>query len=189
MVKREFNFHPLTRSRWNDFEKLFGQRGACGGCWCMSWRLQSSEFRKGKGDKNKRAMQKIVCSGEVPGIIAYFGKEPVGWCSIAPREKFVSLERSRVLARIDDEPVWSISCFFVAKPYRRMGLSSKLIKAAADYAKKKGAGIVEGYPNELSKGVLPDPFVWTGIASAFRKAKFKEVLRRSKTRPIMRYHV
>ena len=30
-----FEFHPLTKDRWIDFEALFGARGAYGGCWCM----------------------------------------------------------------------------------------------------------------------------------------------------------
>lgn len=180
-------FQPLTMKRWSDFEKLFGERGACGGCWCMSWRLKRSDFIKQKGEKNKKAMKKIVSSGEVPGIIAYSEGEPIAWCSVAPREKFPALERSRVLARVDEKSVWSIVCLFIAKPFRRKGVSAKLLRASVEYAKKHGTKIVEGYPFEL-KTDLPDPFVWTGLASAYRKAGFVEVLRRSKTRPIMRYY-
>ncbi len=82
-------FHPLTPERWKDFEKLFGPKGACAGCWCMWFRLTRAEFEKQKGAGNKRAMKKIVNSGEAPGIIAYSGDESVGWCSVAPRERYV----------------------------------------------------------------------------------------------------
>ena len=183
----KLDFYPVTPERWKDFETLFGERGACGGCWCMWWRLKRSEFEKQKGAGNKRAMKKIITSGEVPGLLAYANGHPIAWCSVAPREVFSALERSRILKRVDDNPVWSVVCFFVAKPYRRKGLTVEFLKAAVQYAKDQGAKIVEGYPVEPKKGITADVFAYTGLASAFRKAGFEEVARRSETRPIMRY--
>ena len=188
VVASELTYHTLTQERWKDFEKLFGERGACGGCWCMSWRLKRAVFEQQKGAANKRAMKKIVSSGEIPGLIAYVGDEPVAWCSVAPREVFPRLENARTLKRIDDKPVWSVVCFFIAKPYRRRGVSSLLLGAAVDYARRSGASIVEGYPFE-PKQKLPDPFVWTGLVSSFEAAGFKEAARRSASRPIMRYYI
>lgn len=182
-------FHPLTPRRWKDLEDLFGERGACGGCWCMWWRLTRKEWERNRGAANKRALKRIVNSGEIPGILAYAGRRPVGWCSIAPRETFPALERSRTLKRIDDQPVWSVCCFFIARPYRRKGVALGLLKAALAYARQEGAEWVEGYPVEPKKGEMPDAFAWTGLASIFRRAGFAEVLRRSKTRPIMRRKV
>lgn len=177
---------PLTADRWRDFETLFGPRGACGGCWCMWWRETHSEFERRKGEGNKRAMRRIVSSGEVPGIIGYLGGEPVAWCSVAPRERFPRLERSRILKRIDEEPVWSVVCFYIVKPYRRTGLSLMMLEEAVRYAAGKGAAIVEGYPVEPKKGTTADVFAYTGLARVFRRARFSEVARRSETRPIMR---
>jgi len=182
-------FHPLTPDRWSDLEKLFGKHGASGGCWCMWWRLRRSDFVKQKGEGNRKALKRIVDSGEVPGILAYVNQEPAGWCSIAPREKFVTLERSRVLGRVDDKPVWSITCFFVARPYRGKGLTVKLLEACLKHAKEHGGSIVEGYPIDPTQGKTPDVFAYTGLVSAFRKAGFVEVARRSVTRPIMRYEI
>ena len=153
----------LTPDRWSDFEELFGVRGACGGCWCMWWRRKRSEFEKHKGAGNKRAMKKIVDSGEVPGLLAYLDGRPVAWCALAPRESYPVLEGSRVLARVDDRPVWSVVCLFVARPWRRKGVSAKFLRAAARYAFKHGARIVEGYPVEPRKGTIPDAFAWTGL--------------------------
>ncbi|HET9696552.1 MAG TPA: GNAT family N-acetyltransferase [Terriglobales bacterium] len=178
-------FKPLTLDRWPDFEILFGENGACGGCWCMAWRWKHKEFLQKKGAGAKRAFKKIVEGKTAPGILAYSDKEPVGWIAIAPREQFTRLEGSRVLAPIDDQPVWSIPCFFVRKDFRHKGVSVQLLEAAADFARKQKAKIVEGYPYDLDKE-MPPPFVWTGLASAFEKAGFQEAARRSKTRPIMR---
>ncbi len=180
--------HPLTPERWTDLERLFGTRGACGGCWCMWWRLTQSEFDRKKGPGTKRAMKRIVKSGEVAGLIAYIDGAPIAWCSLAPREQFSRLARSRVLKPVDDKPVWSIVCFFVAKPFRRQGITVKLLKAAVDFARTQGAKIIEGYPID-PKSNYADAFAHTGLASAFEKAGFKEALRRSPTRPIMRRQV
>jgi GNAT superfamily N-acetyltransferase len=176
---------PLTPSRWKDLEALFGARGACGGCWCMYWRRPRSAFERQKGEGNRRAFRKLVAAGEPPGLLAYEGGRPVGWCAIAPRAEYPKLARSRILQPVDDQPVWSVSCLFVARPNRRRGVSIRLLEAAADYARRRGGRIVEGYPVE-ARGKAADAFVWTGLASAFRQAGFTEVARRAKTRPIMR---
>lgn len=178
-------FYPVTAKRWPDLERLFGKAGACGGCWCMLWRVTASEFEKQKGAGNKRAMKRLVESGEVPGLLAYAGNEPIGWCAAAPRETYGRLGRSRILKPIDDQPVWSITCFFIKKEDRRRGVSVALLEAVVDHAAREGALVVEGYPVDPA-GAYADAFAHIGLASAFRRAGFKEVARRSPTRPVMR---
>ena len=188
-MAQRISFKPLTTQTWSDFENLFGPTGACGGCWCMNWRFTRSEFEKQKGDQNKLAVRKLVKKNEIIGLLAYVGDNPAGWCAVAPREKYVRLESSRVLRPIDDQPVWSLSCFFVAKPYRRMGLSSKLLKATIAFTEKQGAGILEAYPIEAKGKLMPDVFAWTGILSTFLAAGFTEEKRHSPSRPIVRYYM
>jgi GNAT superfamily N-acetyltransferase len=122
-------------------------------------------------------------------VLGYLGKQPVAWCAVAPREAHSYLERSRVLQAVDEKRVRSISCLFVLKPYRRRGISVSMLKAAVEFAATRGAAIVEGYPTEPTMERTPDPFVWTGTPSAFRDAGFREVLRHSKKRPIMRFTI
>lgn len=181
----KLSFEPLRRNNWDSLVSLFGARGACGGCWCMAWRLPPAVFRTLKGEGAKKALQQLVKRKKPLGMLALDGKTPVGWCAVAPREQFVRLAGSRILAPVDDRPVWSITCLFLAKEYRKQGISATLIAAAADYAKKNGAAIVEAYPFD-QKTKLPDAFVWTGLASSYETAGFREVARRSRTRPIMR---
>jgi GNAT superfamily N-acetyltransferase len=187
-VKTDLRFYPLTADRWDDLEKLFGPRG-CGGCWCMWWRLKRSEFGRLQGEGNKQAFKLIVDSGDVPGILAYADGQPVAWCAVAPREVYSALERSRTLKRVDDKLVWSVVCFFVVKSFRGKGMTGELLKAAIEYVRKRGGKIVEAYPVEPRKDKIPDIHAYTGLASTFRKAGFVEVLRRSETRPIMRYFI
>ncbi len=183
------NFKPVTPELWGDLEQLFGERGACGGCWCMWWRIKRREFEEQQGAGNKMAMRAIVERGEIPGILGYVDKRPVAWCSVAPREAFPVLDRSPILKRVDDEPVWSIVCFFVDRSFRRQGMSSKMLHAAVDFAAKRGARIVEAYPVVPKKKQAPDIYIYTGLVSIFVKAGFTEVCRRSESRPIMRYFI
>ena len=182
-------FHPLTQKTWEDFETLFGERGACGGCWCMSWRQSRADYEKNKGERNKKTMKQLVKKNEQLGIIAYLDGKPICWCAVAPREQYIKLENARVLKRIDNQPVWSIPCFFITKEYRRKGISVDLLKGVIAYCKKKGVKIVEAYPIIPYSSEMPAAFVWTGILSSFMKAGFTEEKRWSKARPIVRYYL
>lgn len=182
-------YRPLTPDRWKDLETLFGDRGACGGCWCMWWRLSRSVFNAQKGEQNKKAFKKIVKDNKVPGLLAYHNDFPIGWCAFAPREEYPALERSRVLKPVDEQKVWSITCFFVAKQYRKAGVSIGLLQAAIKHVKKMKGKILEGYPIDFKNGNYPDTFAYTGLYSAFVKAGFTEAARRSETRPIMRFYI
>ena len=184
-----FTFQPLTTNYWSDFVQLFGERGACGGCWCMHWHLSRAEYERQKGEGNKLAMKRMVDEGRVPGLLALAGDAPAGWIALSPREAYPVLARSHILKPIDNTPVWSIVCFFVAKPYRGCGLSVALLRAAIDFVQSQAGQVLEGYPQEPQKGEMPPVFAFTGLASAFRRAGFVEVARRSVSRPIMRYTI
>lgn len=177
---------PATGARWDDVATLFGPRGACAGCWCMYWRKTRSEYSRGSGSGNRASLRSLVKRGPAPGLLAYANGEPIGWCALAPREDYAALGRSRVLAPVDEKPVWSIPCFFIARAWRRKGVTVALLRAAAAYAAKQGATLLEGYPIDPKKGKVVDVFAWTGLVGAFEKAGFHEAARRSATRPIMR---
>jgi len=186
----ELKFKPLQPGTWDDFVTLFGERGACGGCWCMLWRLTRRQFEQQKGQGNKLAMQAIVNSGHVPGILAYHAGQAVGWCAVAPRASYPALARSRILKPVDDRPCWSVACLFIQRSWRKKGVATQLIQAAAAYARSQGATLLEGYPVEpQSERDIPAAFAWTGIPNAFHRAGFKETARRSPTRPIMRLDI
>lgn len=186
-MAEQLNFKELTPTTFNDFKQLFGNNGACGGCWCMYWRSKNKDFETDKGNGNFQKIKKLVGEGRQIGLIAYLGNEPIGWCAFAPREDFIRLKSSKILKPVDEKNVWSITCFFIKRKFRRRGYSVKLLKEVIKFAEEKNVKIIEGYPVEPKQDKMGDAFVWTGLASAYVKAGFIEVARRSETRPIMRY--
>ena len=177
---------PLTPERWADFEALMGPKGGSGGCWCMLWRQTKAEHDANSGEPNKAAMKAIVDSDEAPGLLAYEGETVVGWISVAPRPAFPRLETSRVLKPIDDQEVWSVSCFLIEKAHRRQGIATKLLEAACDFVADHGGSIVEGYPIVAGRPDYPEVYAWIGFDSVFKRAGFEEVARTSTKRRIMR---
>jgi len=186
---KPFEFSPLSWTRWSEFEELFGVKGACGGCWCMYWRLGYKIFEAGKGSTNKQIMKSLVRSNRPLGIIAYHNGQPIGWCSVSPRNSLERLKTSRFFKQVDNTEVWSITCLYILPNHRRKGLSKKLVREACVYAKTHGAKIIESYPIVPSKGEVPEVFAWVGLVSTFQRVGFFEVKRPSETRSYMRYYL
>lgn len=180
------SFKPLTSANWDDFEALFGSAGGYGGCWCMWWRLKRKEFEQNQGEGNRQAMKSLVDAGTVPGIIAYADDQPCGWCSVAPRDDFPSLNRSPVLKRLDNLDVWSITCFFIARPYRGQQLSAKLIYAAIDFVRQQGGLIIEAYPSILKGDKAAPVSSFMGIPRVYERCGFTEVVQPSARKLMMR---
>ncbi len=184
----ELSFKPIKRNLWTDFEELFGPNGACAGCWCMYWKLRGKAFEETKGFETRQMHKSIVDAGTITGLLAYLHGEVVGWIAVEPRQAYIRLAHSRTHSPVDDRPVWSVACFFVAKRFRRQGIMVDLLKAAVEHVRKQGGKIVEGYPVDTQKD-MPAPFIYTGTASAFQQAGFQEVARRTPTRPIFRFFI
>jgi GNAT superfamily N-acetyltransferase len=186
--KTNYTHKLLTKKTWHDFVRLFGDKGASSGCWCMWWRTADrQEFDRSQGEKNKEKIKHLVWTGDIPGLIGYDKDEPIGWCSVAPRAHFPRLERTRTLKKIDEQAVWSITCLFVARKYRGLGVTELLVKSAIDYVKDNGGNIIESYPSD-PKGETIAAFVEAGFKSTFVKVGFYEALKRG-SRPIMRYEI
>ncbi len=182
----KLDIHPLTRDRWPDLVELFSRPGGSivRGCYCMYYR-KAGPTPPGAGEANKKAMESLVASGYVPGLIAYQEGTPVRWISLSPREDYGRLKTSPVMKPVDDKPVWSIVCFYVDRRSRGQGVSGKLLTAAIDYARPRGARLLEAYPIDKANRSHPD-FMFFGAKSMYDRAGFREVARRTDTRPVVR---
>jgi GNAT superfamily N-acetyltransferase len=183
-----FEVRPLTDQTWADLEELFALRGGSivRGCWCVHYRNVGPErVGKARAASNKEELRGLVRSGGVPGLVGYADGSPVGWISLGPREDYRRLERSRVMKAVDDKPVWSIVCTYVAKAYRGKGYQHKLLAGAIDYARAQGVRMLEAYPIDKPER-SHDDFMFFGSRSLYERAGFREVVRRSPTRLVMR---
>lgn len=185
---------PITLENWDDLVQLFGGRGNPGYCWCMTWRISSTEFRGLESDGRKRALRERV-SDETPiGLLAYEGEKPVGWCSVAPRETYGRLERSRSIPRIDERVTWSVVCFYLDRSVRGQGLVPVILRKAVSYAADHGAQIVEGYPvepevDEHGNWAPARSYRFMGYVSSFEKAGFVDATPPESSRRVFRYYL
>src|SRR5213593_4752986 len=181
----KLTIRPLTPDLWPALEDLFGKNGACNGCWCM-WGRIGSAYRKRPREKNKVAFREVVKRGPPPGLLAFDGDVAVGWCQLTPRDALPWLDRAWRLKRVDLVPVWSLSCFYVRRGYRKQGVTSALIAAALKAANRAKAPALEAYPVDTDDPKSTSN-LFTGTASTFARAGFKTVARRAPPRPIMRH--
>ena len=180
---------PLTPELWPAFERLFGEHGACAGCWCTHWRVPRAEYVAKRGAKAKALFKRRVKQGPPPGVLAFIGDEAVGWLQIGPRTDTPQWNRTRrVTAPLDeadaaDKRVWGATCFFIKPSARGQGVMTALLEGGLKFARANGARVVEGCPFD-GKANAVDAYV--GVASVFERAKFKEIARRKANRPLMR---
>ncbi|NTU72250.1 MAG: GNAT family N-acetyltransferase [Coriobacteriia bacterium] len=176
------SFHPVTVERLGDLDRFSRHHGKFRYCSCMRWRLSSSEFQRSTKEQRASRLEQMVVSDTPVGVLAYVGGEPVGWCSMGPRESFAGLERSRTLARVDDMAVWSVTCFFVDARQRHRGLQSRLLDAAIDYACTQGADVIEAYPVDPGS----PSYRFMGFTPLFERAGFVDVTPPGRTRSVVR---
>ncbi len=121
-------------------------------------------------------MHELVRDSTPIGVLAYDGQEPIGWCSVAPRESYVRLARSRTMPRVTppETPTWTVLCFFVARWHRERGVMNALLEGAVAYVQAQGAAVVEGYPFDTA-GITS---THRGHSRLFQRAGFRQDGRR-----------
>ena len=183
--------HPLTPDRWDDLAALFQEGGDPKWCWCQFYRERGLDWSNSTAADNRERLETLTSKGPPPGLVAYEGDRAVGWVSLAPRPAYDRLTHAKVLAPVDDQPVWSIVCFVVSRKARGKGVATALLDGAIDWARSQGATTLEGYPSDTQGRKIPAANAYHGTLSMFESAGFEVVARRqanrsSPVRPIVR---
>ena len=176
---------PITRERRADFEALMRTNSITGSCWDI-WPRRIGEMGKKRhaywkakgvswGEGNRRDMATLIRSGKPVGLLAYRGGEPVGFLSVGPRSGYVRVDASRTSPPVDDLAVWAIPCFYVHRAHRGRGVTTALLRAAVDYARRQGAPAVEGYPRADTAPRVSDESAFFGSEAMFRRAGYRKV--------------
>jgi GNAT superfamily N-acetyltransferase len=177
---------PVTPDRWDELVAFFGPNGAYSNCWCTWYRVRAKDYDNGPG--NRRVLRRLTRDGAVPGLLAYDGRQPVGWASIAPREQFERIMRSRVIGPTDpdEKDIWSLVCFWVPARRRGSGVGTALLAGAVDYARSQDAAAIEAYPVDTAGERRPSADIFTGTVDMFRGAGFAIAAHPVSSRPIAR---
>lgn len=184
-------FLPLTPDRIADLATLFDAGGDPKWCWCAYFRFRGRDWSNSTAATNREALERLSAGDPAPGLVAYEGDEVVGWVSLGPRESYERLAYSKVLAPVDDTPVWSIVCFVVGPRRRGYGIANALLAAAIEHARRHGAAMLEAYPVDTAGDRIPSANAFKGTLSMFERAGFEVVARRqanadSLPRPVVR---
>jgi GNAT superfamily N-acetyltransferase len=166
----------VTSDDWPVVETLFGANGACGGCWCMWWRTPGGKaWAAAKGERNRTELKCLVETERLHAVVAFAGSDPVGWCCFGEQGDFPRLETVKALRDVRDRSAWSIVCLFIKARWRRQGVATRLVDAAATHAFALGAPKVEGYPvpPKPTGEAIPAAFAFTGVPRIFEDAEFE----------------
>jgi GNAT superfamily N-acetyltransferase len=183
--------HPLTSDRWHDVAALFEEGGDPRWCWCQYYRVRGLRWSNSTAGGNRERLATLAREGPPPGLLAYDGDRAVGWVSLAPRPAYDRLTHARLLAPVDDKPVWSIVCFVVSRTARGRGVARALLDGAVAWAKRQGATTLEAYPSDVKGRKVPAANLYHGSLTMFEDAGFEVVARRqfnrtTPVRPIVR---
>jgi GNAT superfamily N-acetyltransferase len=142
----DYRTKELSTATWPDFERLFSQGNGWDFCWCTAAQRSpdmpaaKTRTRAEASLRNRPYKRELVEQGHAHGILVYDGDEPIGWCQYGPVDELPGMA--------DDDPPaqWRITCFVVAKSYRRRGVAGIALRAALDAIRKRGGGLVEAHP-------------------------------------------
>ena len=182
---------PLTRDRFPDLAALFEEGGDPKWCWCVYFRFRGRDWTNSTKAENRAALEHLAERPLAPGLVGYRDGRVIGWVSLGPREDYERLGSSKILAPVDDTPVWSIVCFVVSRKVRGQGVAAAMLAAAIDFARAHGATTLEAYPVDASDGRMPAANAFHGTLAMFERAGFTVVERRqwnpsTPVRPIVR---
>ncbi|WIX93253.1 GNAT family N-acetyltransferase [Amycolatopsis sp. DG1A-15b] len=175
--QRSFEVRPVDAMCFDDLAVILNPGGTERACWCLAHRVTPAEYSALRGEQRAERTRSLCAERPAPGVLAYAGDTPAGWCGVSPRSRFERLKRSRTIPALDDQPVWSIVCFVVASPFRGLGVAKALLDGAVGYARSHDAPAVEGYPVDTEGARIGPSAAHAGTTALFEEAGFHRMER------------
>ncbi|WUJ72718.1 GNAT family N-acetyltransferase [Kribbella soli] len=171
---------PADPDSWPDVATVMGERGDPSRCFCQYFRLRGKAWSESSPAANREGLKQQVCNAEhPPGVLAYDGSTPIGWCAVAPRTAYPRIVASPNW-RTDHPEAWVITCFVVPVGNRRQGVAGELVHGAIELAQSYGASSVEACAVDTGvAGRIPSADLYRGPLSVYLGAGFTEVSRTS----------
>ena len=164
---------PATAERFDDVATVLGPKNPDSNvCWCLSHRIDSRLNRSLVGRERGEYVRSLCERDLPPGVLAYLDGEVCGWAGVAPRSELHPFTHSTKIPHLDDVPVWSIWCLRVRAGYRKKGVAQALLDGAVEFARSRGAPVVEGYPVDNRGERVDLTMAYVGTRAMFEKAGF-----------------
>jgi GNAT superfamily N-acetyltransferase len=187
---------PANAASWADLRAVVGAARAFDAlCFCQRFKVIRGWQMMGEEEREHRLRTQADCgfpdSDTTCGLVGYLDDEPVAWCAVEPRPAYIRLTRPVTWAGRNedktDQGVWAVTCTLTRTPYRWQGFTYQMIAAAVEFARERGAHAVEGYAMLTEPGkVITWGELHVGSRNAFAAAGFREVIRPTKRRVVMR---
>src|SRR5262245_9573096 len=147
---------PANEATGDDLAAIFGTTDYPGRCQCQRFKVVPCLWQVSTQDERTAMLHEQTGCGNAnatrtTGLIAFVDGEPAAWVAVEPRNAYPELLTSRIQwsgRREDkrDDAVWSVTCFVVRKEFRGRGLTYELARAAIEFARQRGACVLEAYP-------------------------------------------
>ena len=165
-----FSVRPATS--FADVSAILGPKNPQASvCWCLSHRVDAKTNKSLVGPNRGAFVRELTRRDIAPGVLAYYGDDPVGWAAVAPRAD-LPFARSRKIPHVDDLPVWSVWCFRVRPGHRGRGITGALLEGAVSYARQHGAPAIEGYPVDNQGAKVDLTMAYVGTRALFEANGF-----------------
>lgn len=157
---------------FSDLKTMVGpRRPDANVCWCLSHRISSKENVSLRGTERGDRVRELLDQVPRPGVLAYEGKEVVGWAAVNPRAN-TNFDRSRKIPHLDELAVWSLWCVRVRPGHRGQGIAHHLVAGAIEFAHLSGAPVIESYPVDNDGKKVNATMAYVGTRSLFERAGF-----------------
>jgi len=186
----EIRIAPADAGSFDDAQHALTGGGDGASCQCQWWTITNAEFNASTREERTGMLRRELQGGLPPALLASVDGEAAGWVRVGPRTAQRRIARTRMIAQhttepLEDEAVWTVSCFVVRTEHRGKGLNRRLLEEAVRFARENGARAIEAYPVDTAVGTHHANELYHGLAGVFRDAGFRETARPKPDRPIM----